>query len=70
MISPRRLVALLPALALAGCATAPATTASRPQPVAVALPSLGLESVMGQNAAALVRSFGQPDADVREGTAR
>lgn len=55
---------------LAGCAT---TNAQRPavsRAIPVALPTLGLEAVMGQNAAALTRSFGQPDADVREGTAR
>ncbi|MGK6324925.1 hypothetical protein ACMGDM_17820 [Sphingomonas sp. DT-51] len=70
MIPPRRLAALLAALAAAGCTATAPTTAPRPQPVAAALPSVGLESVIGQNAAALVRSFGPPDADVREGTAR
>ncbi|MBW6528789.1 hypothetical protein KZ813_18265 [Sphingomonas sp. RHCKR7] len=70
MIPPRRLAALLPALAIAGCTATAPTTAARPQPVAAALPSMGLESVIGQDAAALVRSFGPPDADVREGTAR
>ena len=31
---------------------------------------VGLERVLGQNAAGLTRLFGQPDAEVREGTAR
>lgn len=30
----------------------------------------GLDRVMGQNAAELARTFGNPDADVREGNAR
>ncbi|MBB3695370.1 hypothetical protein [Sphingomonas sp. BK580] len=70
MIPSRRLAALLAALAIAGCTATAPTTAPRPQPVAAALPSVGMESVIGQDAAALVRSFGPPDADVREGTAR
>ncbi|WP_334000131.1 hypothetical protein [Sphingomonas aurantiaca] len=32
--------------------------------------SVGLERVLGQDAAGLTRLFGQPDADVREGSAR
>ncbi|MEH3121421.1 MAG: hypothetical protein PGN16_05455 [Sphingomonas phyllosphaerae] len=55
---------------LAGCAT---TTAPRPavsRAIPVALPTLGLEAVMGQDAAHLTRTFGTPDADVREGSAR
>jgi len=62
-------VVILVSLGLAACAPAvprPATVGARPVP----LPSGGLERVMGQNAAGLVRLFGQPDADVREGTAR
>lgn len=56
-------------LALAGCVPAmlePAAAGARPVP----LPTTGLERVLGQDAAGLVRLFGQPDADVREGTAR
>lgn len=55
-------------LGLAGCMT-PATA---PPVGRTAIPytSLGLERVIGQNAAGLVRLFGEPDADVREGTAR
>jgi hypothetical protein len=70
MIPPRRVAALLPALAIAGCTATTPTSAPRPRPVAVAMPSMGLESVMGKNEAALVRGFGQPDADIREGQAR
>ena len=32
--------------------------------------SVGLERVVGQDAAGLTRLFGEPDADVREGTVR
>lgn len=46
----------------------------RPQPLArapiVPIPTAGLQNVMGQNAAGLVRALGQPDADLREGSAR
>ncbi|KTT76172.1 hypothetical protein NS334_01590 [Sphingomonas endophytica] len=55
---------------LTGCATTTAKRTTVPRAIPVALPTPGLEAVMGQNAAALTRSFGQPDADVREGTAR
>ena len=34
------------------------------------IPTAGLQNVMGQNAAGLVRALGQPDADLREGSAR
>jgi hypothetical protein len=56
-------------VALAACGTAtprPAGIATRPAP----FPTVGLERVMGQDAAALTRLFGQPDADVREGPGR
>jgi hypothetical protein len=46
----------------------------RPPPIAAAPPptysSVGLERVIGQNAAGLVALFGQPDAEIREGPAR
>ena len=62
--------ALTGALILAACVPpGPRPTAASARPVP--LPSgLGLERVIGQNAAGLVRLFGAPDADVREGTAR
>ena len=57
-------------LALAACAT----TAPPPQPVSAApvirYQPIGLERVLGQDAAGLVRLFGDPDADMREGTTR
>lgn len=57
------------ALGLAACAApvAPPAVVSAPP---VAYTSSGLERVLGQNAAGLVQLFGQPDADIREGTAR
>jgi hypothetical protein len=65
--SARKLQSLGLLLLLAGCVPAtggqgPATP--RPQSVA------GLEAVMGRTAQALMSQFGQPDLDVREGTAR
>ncbi|MGZ8336964.1 MAG: hypothetical protein ACXWU1_09925 [Allosphingosinicella sp.] len=64
---------LFPTLAgalLAGCVS----PASEAPPPSVAPPTsysnLGLESVMGSNAAALTAQFGRPDLDLREGSAR
>ncbi|MEH3046547.1 hypothetical protein [Sphingomonas adhaesiva] len=54
---------------LAACATDTAGTQTA-RPVLAPIPQAGLQTVMGQDAAALVRGFGTPDADVREGTAR
>ncbi len=58
------------ALAVSACA-APGGVVAPPvaRPV-VAYTSAGLERVVGQDAAGLVKLFGQPDADVREGNAR
>jgi len=69
------MIRVVPCLAVlllaAGCAAPaarnPAAGAGR---VPIAYPTVGLERVLGQNAAALVQLFGQPDADVREGSAR
>ena len=53
---------------LAGCAAPVAKPAvGRP---AIPYTSVGLERVLGQDAAGLTKLFGQPDADVREGSAR
>ena len=64
---------LLPPIALAGC-TVPQTAApvrtGGMAPVPVPYTSVGLERVIGQDAAGLTKLFGTPDADVREGTAR
>lgn len=62
------IAALLPLLALAACATPGDGPAARPP--LIPLPQAGLGAIVGQNAAGLTRVFGQPDADVREGTAR
>lgn len=60
------------ALLLAGCTTG---GEPRPQPAIgrMALPAItpvGLERVIGEDAAGLARLFGAPDAEMREGTAR
>ncbi|MFN3946001.1 MAG: hypothetical protein ACK4K7_13840 [Allosphingosinicella sp.] len=61
------------ALLLAGCVPQVATTPGPGGAVTPARPTYsmaGLEAVMGRNAAALTRQFGDPDLDVREGNAR
>lgn len=68
----RTIAALTGVLMAAGCA-APTTRPQSvtPPPVAAApYTSIGLERVLGQDATGLVRLFGPPDADVREGAAR
>jgi len=67
-------LALLAALALAGC-VAPAAETSRVAPPVAPPPAptysiAGLESVIGQSARGLTGLFGTPDLDVREGAAR
>ncbi|KQM67789.1 hypothetical protein ASE75_02475 [Sphingomonas sp. Leaf17] len=70
----RNCVRHLTMLALAGGVSACAAPATRgptlSRPVAVPYTNVGLERVVGQDAAGLVRLFGQPDADIREGAAR
>lgn len=64
----RKTIAISGLVALAGCATAPTpvpTTPSRPMTTTV-----GLERVIGQDAAGLTRLFGDPDQDFREAGAR
>lgn len=56
------------ALTLPGGCVAPA--AAPPGAAMPAPPQQNLGPVIGQNVAGLLRMFGQPDADVREGTAR
>ena len=59
------------ALTLAGCATAPAPVTRIAAPrVAVPYTSAGLERVLGRDADSLIVLFGQPQADVHEGSAR
>ncbi len=65
-------LALLPFVVLAGC-TVPQTAApvrGGMAPVPVPYTQVGLERVIGQDAAGLTKLFGAPDADVREGAAR
>ncbi|SEL00058.1 hypothetical protein SAMN05216382_1271 [Sphingomonas palmae] len=62
----RRLLPLAPFAALAACGP----TGVTPPPALSSAPSQANLPVMGQDAAGLVRLFGDPDADVREGTAR
>ena len=59
-------------LLLAGCATTtpPGRTPVASGRVPTTYGTIGLERVMGQNAAGLVSLFGTPDGDFREGTAR
>ena len=60
----RALLFTIPLAACAGPTARPVVTR------APALTGVGLERVLGQDAAGLVRLFGQPDADVREGPGR
>jgi hypothetical protein len=55
---------------LAGCAATPQVQPAPVAPVQRAAVPVGLGSVMGSNARALETRFGQPELDVREGTAR
>lgn len=60
-------IVVMGGLALAGCVSTP--RAATPGRVAVPPPrysSAGLETVLGVDAAALVRAFGEPDKDIRE----
>ncbi|HTG38186.1 MAG TPA: hypothetical protein VL973_05200 [Sphingomonas sp.] len=62
----------LGALMLGGCAAVPTpmTGPAPPPPAAPTYTTVGLERVLGQNASALTRLFGDADADVTEGTGR
>ena len=55
---------------MAGCATTPVARPAAIGQVPLPYTSVGLERVIGQDAAGLIRLFGQPDADIREGSAR
>jgi len=67
------LAMLAGAVLIAGCvprtATSPAVGTAPPPPEPV-YSRTGLEAVMGQSARSLVSLFGEPDLDVREGSAR
>ncbi len=68
----RRLLSWAPLLALGACvAPQAAPPPVRPAPAAApAVPSAGLDRVMGRDARALVELFGDPDQDVRDQGAR
>ena len=57
-------------LLLAGCVADSARPSAPSGRVPTSYTGVGLERVNGQTAAGLTALFGQPDADVREGTAR
>lgn len=59
-------------LALTGCVAGDATTRQAVRPPFVPIPggTAGLDRVMGSTGANLITLFGQPSADIREGTAR
>jgi hypothetical protein len=71
MVKHRIAIALTGAALLSACVPArvsgPAVPSAPPPPT---YSILGLESVMGQSARALIGLFGDPDLDVREGGAR
>jgi hypothetical protein len=62
-------IALGALVAMSGCTT-PAAAPPVAARAVVPYTSVGLERVIGQNAAGLTALFGTPDADVREGSAR
>lgn len=62
--------AAIPLVLLLGGCVAAGESSVRPPSIPVTYSAVGLERVTGQTAAALTQLFGQPDADVREGTAR
>ncbi len=65
------LLSLLTLALLSACAAIPQpSTGAPPPPVRPSYSSVGLERVLGQNAQALVRLFGKPDADLEEGQGR
>ena len=71
----QRMRILVPLVLLSGCVSANRSTTAAPPPSAAPIRpvlqnTLGLESVMGRTAQALVGRFGAPSLDVREGTAR
>ena len=61
------LLALIP---LTACASTGAITAAPMGTAQTAYSNVGLERVIGQNASGLVRLLGDPNADVREASAR
>jgi hypothetical protein len=69
--SKRQLAGLALLTALGGCAAAPAVQPPPATPAVVRSPTIkGQENVLGRDAGTLIGQFGQPDLDVREGSAR
>ena len=70
--SSKRRFGSLPLLLLAGaCAATPPAKPPTAAPVSVRSPTIsGQEGVLGRDAQTLVGQFGEPDLDIREGTAR
>lgn len=64
------LIAIVPSLALAGCGGTIVPPPVRAAPVPIPGGAAGLDRVLGQTGSSLIRLFGQPAADIREGTAR
>jgi hypothetical protein len=75
-VMKRLALAILPTLMLAGCGgagVAPRPARAAPLPIPVPIPggtAAGLDRVIGQTGNTLIGLFGQPAADVREGSAR
>lgn len=57
-------------LVLGGCATVPAVNTNPLPPTPPVASTAGLERVLGQTEAGLVRLFGTPELDIREDQAR
>jgi hypothetical protein len=66
----KRLAAITLALTIGACTMPQGAPPRATGVVAAPYTSVGLERVLGQNAAGLTKLFGTPDADIREGTAR
>jgi hypothetical protein len=64
------LIAIVPALTLAGCGGTIVPPPVRAAPMPIPGGAAGLDRVLGQTGSSLIRLFGQPAADIREGTAR
>ena len=66
----RRSAAVGLLLLTAGCTAVPQSSGEVGVPAPPTFSTVGLENVMGQTARGLEAQFGQPDLDIREGTAR
>lgn len=64
------LAATIGAATLAGCAAVPPSTPNVAIPPPIEYGTVGLERVLGEDAAALTGLFGRPEADLIEGAGR